>query len=426
MPEYLTKRGGFWRFQRRVPDEFASLDRRVIIQLSTKIRVADDPRAVRASEKAKEFNRALETYWHNLVTSDNAKATAEYDAAIRAAKRMNISAPDSSATRTIAELLARIEKLEGGKRIEDRPSVLAVYDLAERPAMTFRQCAEQFIETHQGSWTGKRVAASWRTTLSQYAYPVLGNMPVSQINGNGAGTEAILKVLEPIWSTKNPTASQLRGRLEQIIDWATARDYREGANPARWRGHLDKLLAAKKKEKHHAALAYADVPSFMKRLRAETGTDAQALEFLILSAVRTSEALGARRSEIDRKAKIWTVPAERMKGKVEHRVPLTPAMLRIIDAAPGDVLFPNSRNGKPLTTLRTLFKKMGLQGVITKHGFRSTFRDWAAEQTSHANEVCEAALAHANGGKVEQAYRRGDLFEKRRQLMRDWSAYCGG
>jgi integrase len=431
MANYLTKRGGFWRFCRRVPDEYAAFDHRGIVQQSTKVRIVDDPRGIRARDVALRMNDALENYWRDLANAGTVQAVADYHAASKAAKRMNISPPDISAQRTITELLARIEQLERGKRMEDRPSVLAVYDLVEKPVMTFKQCAELYIEAHKGSWSSQRHVQQWQTSLAQYAYPVLGDLPIVEIDGNSKGTELVMRVIEPLWSRKTTTASQVRGRIESVINWAAARGYREGANPARWRGHLDKLLPAKSKiapTKHHAALPYADLPDFMRKLRAASGTTAQALEFAILTAARISEALGARRSEIDHKGRMWIVPAERMKAKKEHRVPLCDAALAIIDAAPkGDYLFPGPR-GKPLSEMavRLLCERMGMKGKITRHGFRSTFRDWAAEVGNYPNELLELALAHSIGDRVEAAYRRGDMIQKRFELMTAWSKYCNG
>jgi integrase len=429
MADYLTKRGGFWRFCRRVPDEYAALDRRGIVQQSTKVRIVDDPRGIRAKEVALRMNDGLEKYWRDLANAGTAQALADYHAATKAAKRMNISPPDASAQRTIVELLARIEQLEKGKRIEDRASVLAAYDLVAKPIMTFRECAEAYIEAQKGSWSGARHLHQWKTSLAQYAYPVLADLPVAEIDGNSKGTDLIMRIIEPLWSPKTATASQVRGRIENVIDWATARGYREGANPARWRGHLDKLLPAKSKvspTKHHAALPYADVPRFMKNLRAIDSTAARALEFTILTAVRISEALGAKRSEVDRKGRIWVIPPVRMKARKEHRVPLSVASLAIIDAAPkGDYLFTGA-NGKPLTetAVRVVFRRLGVSGKITRHGFRSSFRDWAAETTHYPNEVLEMALAHKVSDKTEAAYRRGDLLAKRHALMRDWARFC--
>jgi integrase len=429
MADYLTKRGGFWRFCRRVPDEYSALDRRGIVQQSTKVRIVDDPRGIRAREVAHRLNGVLEQYWRDLANAGDAQAVADYHAASKAARRMGISPPDSSMQRTIAELLARIEQLEKGKGVEDRASVLAVYDVAPKPVLTFRQCAEQYIEAHKGSWSSHRHLKQWQSTLDQYAYPVLGDVPVAEIDSNSKGTDLVMRVIEPLWSRKTITASQVRGRIENVLDWATARHYREGANPARWRGHLDKLLPAKGKiapVKHHAAMPYADVPAFMQRLRAEPGTTARALEFAILTAARISEALGAKRSEIDRKARMWLIPAERMKARKEHRVPLSDAALAIIDAAPqGEYLFPGPRR-KPLSEMavRLLFDRLGIRGKITRHGFRSSFRDWGAETTEYPNELLEMALAHTVGNKVEAAYRRGDQLQKRHGLMADWERFC--
>ena len=404
---------------------------RGIVQQSTKVRIVDDPRGIRAREVALRMNDALEKYWRDLANAGTAQAVADYHAAVKAAKRMNISPPDASTQRTIAELLVRIEQLEKDKRVEDRANVLAVYDEVKVPVMTFRECAEQYIEAHQGSWSSPRHLRQWKTSLAQYAYPVLADLPIAEIDGNSKGTDLIMRVVEPLWSEKTTTASQVRGRIESIIDWAAARGFRNGANPARWRGHLDKLLPAKSRiapTKHHAALPYADVPDFVRRLRTEPSTTARALEFAILTAARISEALGARRSEIDRKARMWIVPAERMKARKEHRVPLSDAALAIVDAAPkGDCLFPGPR-GTPLSEMavRLLFKRLGVSGQITRHGFRSAFNDWAAEMTDHPNELIKMALAHTITDKVEAAYRRGNMVAKRHQLMADWELFCNG
>jgi integrase len=427
MSDYLSKRDGLWRFIRRVPKEYADLDKRTIIQHSTGVAVADDPRAIRARRVAHDLNAALEIHWRNLVAGQNAQAVRDFESARQAARRLRISEPADAAQRTIAELLARIEKLEG-ELIKDRPARLAVFDAAPKPGVTFKECAEQFIESHRAGWSNPKHAAQWASTLATYAYPVIGDVAVDKIS-NGDGTDLILKILKPIWYAKTETASRLRGRIESVLDWAKARGYRDGENPARWRGHLDKLLPGKRKVapvKHHAALPYADVPDFMKRLRKIEGNAARALEFTILTAARISEALGARRSEIDRKAGMWIIPAGRMKARKEHRVPLSDAALAIIDAAPsGDYLFLGPR-GKPLTerAIRLLFKSLGVSGEITRHGFRSAFNDWAAETTDHSNELIQMALAHNVGNKVEQAYRRGDMLAKRHKLMADWERYC--
>jgi integrase len=433
MTERLMRRGGFWHYTRRVPKQYAELDRRVIVQESTGIRVADDPRAIRAAPAARRLDKELEQHWRRLASGADAQQAAnDYREARAAAKRMNIAPPvDDATSRTIAELLERISKLEALNRMDDRASVLAVYDAAPTPAVTFKECAEQYIEAHKPSWSNAKHAAQWSTTLATYAYPVIGDQPVSKLT-NSAGTDLIMRVLEPIWHDKTETASRVRGRIESVLDWAKVRGYREGENPARWRGHLDKLLPARDKiapVKHHAAMPYADVPAFMKKLRAIDGSAARALEFTILTAARISEVLGAQRSEIDRKARIWIVPPERMKTRREHRVPLCDAALAIIDSSPkGQHLFPGRKPGRPLadTSIFNLIERMGTLDQVTTHGFRSTFRDWAGETTHYPSEVLEMALAHTVADKVEAAYRRGDMLQKRHALMRDWSAFCEG
>jgi integrase len=435
MADYLVKRSGFWRFVRRVPKEYAALDKRVIVQNSTGIRCADDPKAIRASQKARELNGNLERLWRDLTDGDSAKAILDYEAAIKAAKKLQLSAPiDDSAKRTIGELLTRIEKLETllqDRSVSDgdrRAAALAVYDAAPKPDITFRQCAERYIDAHKAGWKNAKHAAQWESTLAAYAYPVIGNMPANSIGGNGDGTDLILKILQPIWYTKTETAGRVRGRIESVLDWAKARGYRDGENPARWKGHPDHLLPARSKVapvKHHAAMPYADVPAFIKKLRDLSGTSARALEFTILTACRTSEALGARRSEIDLHAKMWVIPAARMKGGKEHRVPLCDSAIRVIKSMPaGDHLFAG-KAGKPLSNMAMLktLDRMGLR-VVT-HGFRSAFRDWAAETGNYPNEMLEMALAHSIDNKAEAAYRRGDLLKKRHALMTDWCRFCG-
>jgi integrase len=239
-----------------------------------------------------------------------------------------------------------------------------------------------------------------------------------------------MKIVEPLWSKKPETAARVRGRIEAVLDWATARGFRQGDNPARWRGHLDKLLPARTKVrqvKHHAALPYAELPEFMAALRDQDGVSARALEFLILTAARTGEVIGARSAEI--KDKVWTVPAERMKAGIEHRVPLSAPAVAIVETMRkeqgGKFLFPGGKHEKPLSNMAmlALLRRMG-RADLTAHGFRSTFRDWAAERTNHPREVVEMALAHAIDSKVEAAYRRGDLFEKRCLLMAEWASFC--
>ena len=256
---------------------------------------------------------------------------------------------------------------------------------------------------------------------------MFGQLPVADVD-----TALVTKALDPIWRTKSETASRLRGRIESVLGWATVRGYRSGDNPARWRGHLDHLLPARAKVQkvaHHAALPFDQVASFMADLREREGTAARALEFAILTSGRTSEVLGARWDEIDLQARVWTVPGERMKAGKEHRVPLSDAAVTVLErmqsVREGDLIFPGQRRGKPLSNMvmLMLLRRMD-RGDLTAHGFRSTFRDWAAERTAFPGEVAEAALAHTVSSKVEAAYRRGDLFEKRRLLMNAWAAFC--
>ena len=298
--------------------------------------------------------------------------------------------------------------------------------LAAAATITFRECAKRYIEAHSQGWRNGKHRQQWRNTLETYAYPVIGDLPVAAID-----TGLIMQIIEPLWTTKTETASRLRGRIEIILDWATARNYRTGENAARRRGHLDKLLPNRSKVapvNHHDALPYAELPAFMQKLRRQAGIAPQCLEFTILMAARTGEAIGARWSEIDLGARTWKVPAERMKGGKEHTVPLSNRATEILAALPrsgSDVVFENGRAGHPISNMAMTMtlRRMG-RDDITVHGFRSTFRDWAAEQTHHQNHVVEMALAHTIGDKVEAAYRRGELLAKRRELMTDWASYC--
>jgi integrase len=288
---------------------------------------------------------------------------------------------------------------------------------------TFKQCAEAYIAAHGKSWKNEKHAAQWPATLATYAYPVMGDLPVASID-----VPHVLQAIEPIWAEKPETASRVRQRIEAVLDWATARKYRHGPNPAAWKGHLDKLLpkAAKlKRVKHHAALPWADVPAFMAELRSRDSISTRALEYLILTATRTGEVIGARWNEIDFATKAWTIPATRMKAGKEHRVPLSDRALEILEGLPreGEFVFPGGKAGQPLSNMAMLELMKGMKPGYVPHGFRSTFRDWAAERTNFPRWVCEVALAHVVQG-VEGDYRRGDLFEKRRQLMRAWAEYC--
>jgi integrase len=311
--------------------------------------------------------------------------------------------------------------------LEARQAAKAAVRVDAARAITFKAAAEKYIAAQQAGWRNEKHAAQWAATLATYAYPALGELPVASID-----TTLVLKVLEPIWSTKPETASRLRGRIEAVLDWAGGRGYRKGENPARWRGHLQKQLpprARVRRVEHHPALAYAKIGEFMAALRVVDGISARALEFTILTAGRTGEVLGAQWDEIDLDMKVWTVPAGRMKSGKPHRVPLSARAVAIIEqlaeVRSDNFVFPGGRGGRPLSgmALLMLLRRMG-RGDITTHGFRSTFKEWAAERTNFANEVSEMALAHAVSDKVEAAYRRGDLFEKRRRIMDDWATFC--
>jgi integrase len=314
----------------------------------------------------------------------------------------------------------------GEDPLAQRKAAVDAQRLKAARGMSFQQCAEAFIVTHSPSWKNPKHRQQWPNSLRDYAYPAFGNLAVADID-----TGLVLKALEPIWTTKRETASRVRGRIEAVLDWAIARGFRQGPNPALWRGHLAHLLAARSKAnvKHHPALSYADMPGFMMKLRRQRGIGARCLEFAILTAARSGEARGATWSELDLDAGLWTVPGNRMKANREHRVPLSDTavdLLRaMVELRQNDLVFPSARLGKPISdmTVGKTLKAMG-RSDITAHGFRSTFRDWVSERTGYPGEVAEMALAHTIGNKVEAAYRRGDLFEKRRRLMADWANHC--
>lgn len=292
--------------------------------------------------------------------------------------------------------------------------------------MTFDLCAKSYIESQKVAWKNAKHADQWTNTLETYATPVIGKMPVDEIT-----TNMIMKILEPIWTTKTETASRVRGRIELILNWATARGLRSGENPARWRGHLDNLLPKRslvQKVIHHKAMPYPLLPEFMNSLRSHTDIASQALQFLILTATRTNETLNAQWSEINFEEKVWVIPAERMKAKREHRVPLTEATLTILASIKRvefiPYIFASPLTKKRISSNALLDKLNALAPNYTVHGFRSSFRDWVSEETQHARDVAEAALAHTLKDKVEAAYRRGDFFQKRLLLMTDWSTHC--
>lgn len=327
---------------------------------------------------------------------------------------------------------------------------------AERAAaVTFKAAAESFIKGHRAGWRNEKHAWQWDQTLKAYVFPVIGALPVAAVD-----TGHVTKILEPIWTAKPETAARVRGRIEAILDYAKVHGWRTGENPARWKGHLQNVLPARAKVakvEHHAALPWREIGAFMAKLKEQDGTARLALQFAIMTAARTNEVLGATWGEIDMRpprrvtvgrddkgepiidttGALWTVPSERMKAGKEHRVPLSDAALAVLEEAaklrhgdrPTDYVFPGGKGGKSQKGLSNLAMLMLLRrmecGNLTVHGFRSTFRDWAAEATGYPRELAEAALAHALDSKVEAAYQRGDLLEKRRRLMGDWDAFCG-
>jgi len=299
-------------------------------------------------------------------------------------------------------------------------------------SLTFDECLEQFLASNKSGWRNSKHISQWRNTLKTYAQPVIGRLPVKDVE-----VHHITKILDPIWSTKTETASRVRGRIENVLDWAAARGYRKGENPARWRGHLDKVFPARakvQKVEHHSALPYSEIASFIAELQKRQGIAARALEFTILTSARTSEVIGARRSEFDLAAKIWTIPGDRMKAGREHRVPLSVRAMAILKAVgihsgddldPSAIVFADPPNRVALSTNAMLALLGRLKRKdLTVHGFRSTFRDWAAETTNTPNEVVEMALAHTVKNKAEAAYRRGDLLAKRTVLMEAWAKFC--
>ena len=282
--------------------------------------------------------------------------------------------------------------------------------------MTFGTCVTAYLEAHDAAWSNATHRAQWRMTLTEYC-KAISELPVKDID-----TDLVLSVLTPLWKTRTTTAARLRGRIERVLAWAKGRGLRSGENPARWSGHLDEMLPAPRKVqkiRHHAAMPYAEVPGFMSELRNRHSLAARALEFTILTGVRSSETLGAHWSEIDLAAKLWTIPAERMKARVQHRVPLSDRAVAILKALPrhGDRVFKLS--ARPMLKLLR-----GMRPGLTVHGFRSSLMDWAHEQTAFPKTVIDMALAHSVGDKVEASYRRGDLFEKRARLMEAWGEYC--
>lgn len=311
--------------------------------------------------------------------------------------------------------LAERQQAEADAKAEEQASKVA--------GITFKAMAETHIAANRDSWRNAKHKQQWENTLKTYAYPVFGELPVAEVD-----TPHVLKVLEPIWREIPETASRLRGRIETVLDSAKARGYRQGENPARWRGHLAQILPVRTKlsRGHHKAMPYDAIPAFVRELRAREAIAALALEFAILTAARTGEVIAAVWSEVDLTKALWTVPAERMKAGKEHRVPLSPRAMQILEETKqlgGKHLFPGARGGK-LSSMAMAMLLRRMKQDVTVHGFRSGFRDWAAESTGYSREVAEMALAHTISDAVERAYRRGDLFDKRRRLMADWATYC--
>lgn len=327
--------------------------------------------------------------------------------------------------RAAAERKNRLDGIDPlGARIAKRQA----RRLAAASAITFKACAGKYIVAHRAGWRNAKHAAQWESTLATYAYPVIGALPVAAID-----TGHVTRILEPIWNEKAETAGRVRGRIEAVLDYAKVHGWRTGENPARWKGHLDQALPARakvSKVEHHAALPWGEIGAFMVELDKQDGMAALVLRFAILTAARTGEAIGARWSEIDMQAAVWTIPPERIKAGKEHRVPLSDDALAVLGEAaklrqdgPDAPVFPAARSGKPLSNmaLLMLLRRMG-RDDLTAHGFRSSFRDWAAE-TGWPDDLAEAALAHTLG-KVQAAYQRGDLLDRRRKLMAAWAAFC--
>ena len=347
-------------------------------------------------------------------------------------------------THTVSLAEARQKAQDARKQLYDGINPLAAKKqkqieaaLAAAKMMTFDQCAEVYILAHKAGWKNAKHGDQWANTLNTYASPVFGHLPVAEID-----TGLIVKCLAPIWESKTETASRVRGRIESVLGWATTSGYRTGENPARWKGHLENLLATISKTsrtKNHPSLTWSRIGAFMSALRVREGVSARAVEFAILTACRSGEVRGARWVEFDMAGKLWTIPAERMKAKREHQVPLSEAALSVLASIPKDsddeIVFPGTK-GQPLSdlSLTAVIRRMNggdkpvwvdTNGAgITVHGFRSSFRMWAAETTNYSREVAEHALAHQLPDAVERAYQRGSQFAKRAALMTEWAVYC--
>jgi len=348
----------------------------------------------------------------------------------RKAREMGLGSYPGVSLVTARKLAEEARSLKGRAidPIEAREAARVAQRVEDARSITFRECAKTYLAAHQDKWKNAKHAKQWHATLEAHVMPTLGSLPVSDID-----RALVIKVLEPIWTVIPETAARVRGRIEAILDWAEMRDYRSGVNPAAWKGKLDKVFPAKstvRAVKHHAALPYAELPSFFALLSEEDGTGAQALAFTILTVARTTEATCSQWPEVDMTGAVWTAPGERMKGGREHRVPLPAAAMKILRhqhkvTGGTGYIFPGLKPKKPLSNMAMLkvLERMG-RDDLTVHGFRSTFRDYIEEQTAFPGSVAEAALAHVVGDETEAAYRRGDIFDKRKQLMNAWARYC--
>ncbi len=335
-------------------------------------------------------------------------------------------------------MAARRQLLDGIDPLKAKADARAERVKADAATVTFEAAAQSYYDAQSIKWRNPKHRAQFLSTMKTFAYPVMGKLPVANID-----TPLVLKVMEqhvkaergypagPLYKSRPETASRLRGRIQNVLDWAKARGYRSGENPAAWRGNLKHLIPAAEETKrvqHHAALAYREMSLFMSRLSERAGTAARALEFTILTAARTNEVIGARWSEVDFKERVWTVPADRMKARKAHRVPLSDRALDLLRKLPteegNDFIFIGTQKGKGLSNMSMSAVLRRMHYDVTVHGFRSVFRDWAAESTGYANHIVEMALAHAISNAVEKAYRRGDLFDKRAKLMEDWARFC--
>jgi integrase len=320
-------------------------------------------------------------------------------------------------------LECRKARLDGRDPIAERREKRMAQRIERAKTVTFAECASRYIAAHKAGWRNRKHADQWTATLATYVYPVFGELPVAVVD-----LGLVLKAVEPIWIEKPETASRVRGRIESVLGWATTRGYRAGDNAARWKDHLENLLPARSKVarvEHHPALPYAEIGAFVAELRRQESIAARALEFVILTASRTGEVIGARRGEVHLAKRLWVVPGSRMKAGREHRVPLGPRAMAILEEMPkvNDFVFPGARGGGlGQMSLLQVLHRMG-RADLTVHGFRSSFSDWCSERTNFPSELREMALAHAIGNKVEASYRRGDMFDKRRALAEAWAKF---